>query len=54
MTQDNPDPMQNGTDHRPTKEAADTVASEGQEAGSPWDTDSVVSWISPNLKRGKK
>ncbi|QSM95694.1 hypothetical protein I3U40_08100 [Mycobacteroides abscessus subsp. abscessus] len=46
-----PDPMER---RRRTKAAAGKVASEPQSAGNPWDTDSVTSWVSPNLKKNKK
>ncbi|AMT69256.1 MULTISPECIES: hypothetical protein [Mycobacteroides] len=51
---DSPDPLVDGADRRPTKEAAGNGSSEGQRAGSPWEADVVTSWVSPNLKRGKK
>ncbi|SKR18607.1 Uncharacterised protein [Mycobacteroides abscessus subsp. abscessus] len=49
-----PDQLENGEDRRPTKEAAGNRSPEGQGAGSPWDTDSVTSWVSPNLKKNKE
>lgn len=48
-----PDPLDDGADRRPPA-AAGTAAPETQRAGSPWSTDQVVSWVSPNIKRGKK
>ncbi|MDQ8118511.1 hypothetical protein [Mycobacteroides abscessus] len=65
-TQEALDPMEHGTDRRPTKdgsraegegsgtEAADNVAPESQSARSPWDTDVVTSYVSPNLKKNKE
>lgn len=50
-TQDSPDPLDDGERRRPTKEAAGKVASDNQNAGSPWSTDSVTSWVSPNIKK---
>lgn len=46
--------VESGEDRRPTKEAAGTVTPEGEGAGSPWDTDQVVSWVSPNIKKNKE
>lgn len=51
MTQGNPDHLESGTDRRPPKAAADNVAPDNQ---SPWSTDSVMSWVSPNIKKNKK
>ncbi|SKO40892.1 Uncharacterised protein [Mycobacteroides abscessus subsp. abscessus] len=48
-----PDLLDDGEHRRPPKAAAGTAAPEGQQAGSPWSTDSVMSWVSPNIKRGK-
>lgn len=49
------DQLENGEDRRPPKEAAGTVTSEGQGAGSPWDTDTVTSYVSPHhQKKGRK
>lgn len=31
-----------------------TAAPESQQAGSPWDTDSVTSWVSPHHQKNKK
>lgn len=30
------------------------AAPENQQAGSPWDTDSVTSWVSPHHQKNKK
>ncbi|MDO3167175.1 hypothetical protein P5V90_09435 [Mycobacteroides abscessus subsp. abscessus] len=54
MTQSSSDPLENGTDRRPTKEAAGTAAPDNQSTGSPWDTDAVTSWVSPNFKKNKE
>lgn len=35
-------------------EAAGTATPESQWSGSPWSTDSVTSWVSPNLKKSKE
>ncbi|SLG17122.1 hypothetical protein [Mycobacteroides abscessus] len=40
-TQDSPDNLTEAT-------------SDNQEAGSPWGTETVVSWVSPNIKKNKK
>ncbi|MBN7564508.1 Uncharacterised protein [Mycobacteroides abscessus subsp. abscessus] len=47
-----PDPMEHG-EHRRPPAAAGNVTPDNQNAGSPWSTDSVTSWVSPNIKRGK-
>lgn len=54
MTQGNPDHLDDGEHRRPTKEAAGNVTPDNQRSGSPWSTDSVTSWVSPNLKKNKK
>lgn len=66
MTQDSPDPLEGGEHRRPPAAATGTepkargasgagiAAPETQSAGSPWNTDSVTSWVSPNLKKNKK
>ncbi|SLI53988.1 Uncharacterised protein [Mycobacteroides abscessus subsp. massiliense] len=47
--------LEDGEDRRPTKEAAGKRSSDDQRAGSPWDTDTVTSWVSPqHQKKGKK
>ncbi|SLI41249.1 Uncharacterised protein [Mycobacteroides abscessus subsp. massiliense] len=65
-TQEALDLLEGGERRRPTMdgsraegegsgtEAAGNVAPETQSAGSPWGTDQVVSWVSPNIKRGEK
>lgn len=30
------------------------VTPDNQRSGSPWDTDSVNSWVSPNIKKNKE
>lgn len=49
-----PEPLEDGADRRPTKEAAGNVTPETQSAGSPWGTETVTSWVSPNIKKNKK
>ncbi|WP_157897308.1 hypothetical protein [Mycobacteroides franklinii] len=49
-----PDPLDDGTDRRPPLAAAGTAAPESQGAGSPWNTETVMSWVSPNIKKNKK
>lgn len=49
-----PDPLENGEDRRPRVAAAGNVTTEGQRAGSPWDTDMVTSWISPHHQKNKE
>ncbi|WP_207554512.1 hypothetical protein, partial [Mycobacteroides abscessus] len=49
-----PDPMEHGADRRPTKEAAGTAAPDNQRSGSPWSTDSVMSWVSPHHQKNKE
>ncbi|MBN7375683.1 hypothetical protein I3U60_05230 [Mycobacteroides abscessus subsp. massiliense] len=45
--------LEDGADRRPTKEAAGNVTPEGQQAGSPWETE--TSWVSPHhQKKGQK
>ncbi|SIE27182.1 hypothetical protein [Mycobacteroides abscessus] len=48
------DPLEGGTDRRRHRRTAGKVVSDSQGAGSPWDTDVVTSWVSPNLKKNKK
>lgn len=46
--------VESGEDRRPTKEAG-TADPENQRAGSPWDTETVTSWMSPHhQKKGQK
>lgn len=47
------DPLEGGTGRRPPA-AAGTAAPETQGTGSPWSTDQVTSWVSPNIKKNKK
>ncbi|SIE96682.1 hypothetical protein [Mycobacteroides abscessus] len=53
-TQEALDPLEGGERRRPTKEAAGNVTPETQRSGSPWGTDQVMSWVSPNIKKNKK
>ncbi|SHP92741.1 hypothetical protein [Mycobacteroides abscessus] len=53
-TQEQLDPLEGGERRRPPKAAAGKVASETQRAGSPWSTETVMSWVSPNIKKNKK
>lgn len=58
--------VESGEDRRPTKEAtgaepkargasgAGNRSPEGQRAGSPWETDQVVSWVSPHHQKNKE
>lgn len=54
MTQGSPDPLEGGERRRPPLAAAGTVTPEGQQAGSPWSTDSVMSWVSPHHQKNKE
>ncbi|SHT40312.1 hypothetical protein [Mycobacteroides abscessus] len=52
-----PDPMEHGATPAHQVGGDDNLieaTSENEAAGSPWNTDQVVSWVSPNIKRGKK
>ncbi|SLI77244.1 Uncharacterised protein [Mycobacteroides abscessus subsp. massiliense] len=53
MTQGNPDHLDDGEHRRPTKEAAGNGSPKTQSTGSPWSTDQVTSYVSPNIKRGR-
>lgn len=46
--------LEGGEHRRPTQAPEDKVAPESQSTGSPWDTDSVTSWVSPNIKKSKE
>lgn len=49
-----PDPLEDGEDRRPTKEAAGKRSSDDQRAGSPWETETVTSWVSPHHQKNKE
>lgn len=48
------DPLEGGTDRRPPVAAAGNGSPDNQRSESPWSTETVMSWVSPNIKRGKK
>lgn len=54
MTQSSPEPLEDGADRRPPTAAAGNVTPETQSAGSPWSTETVMSWVSPNIKKSKE
>lgn len=46
-----PDQLENGEDRRPPTAAAGNGSPVDQQAGSPWDTETVVSWVSPHHQK---